>query len=121
PVSEPVELPESIPADLRGTVGLDERTHPDVRIARRAETIARLAAVARERGEVTDGLRRVLVIQGIRLTYLAAVRLAEAEGTLPPPPTAIDATALVGSLLGEMTDAVTEDTIGDIEDSGQTP
>lgn len=113
PVSQVRDLPPSVRADLRGTVGLAERTHPDVRIARRAETIARLAAVARERGEVSDGLRRVLVVQGIRLTYLGAVRLAEALGDPAPDPTAIDATALVGSLLGEEPDAVTEEALDD--------
>jgi hypothetical protein len=49
------------------------------------------------------------VIQGIRLTYLAAVRLAEAEGKPPPDSTAINATQLVGSLLAEEPDAVTEE------------
>jgi hypothetical protein len=111
PVSDPVALPPSIRSDLRGEVGLEERIHSDVRIARRAETISRLAAVARERGEVTDGLRRVLVIQGIRLTYLAAARLAEAEGEPPPDPSAIDAEALVGNLLSEEGDAPTEEEI----------
>lgn len=111
PPSEAIELPPSIRRDLRGEVGLEERMHPDVRIARRAETISRLAAVARERGEVTDGLRRVLVIQGIRLTYLAAVRFAEAEGKPAPDPSAIDATALVGSLLSEEPGAPTEEEI----------
>lgn len=111
PVSEVVQLPPSLRLDLRGTVGLEERTHPDVRIGRRAETIARLAAVARERGEVTDGLRRVLAIQGIRLTYISAVRLAEALGEPPPDPSAIDAEALVGSLLGEEPGAPTEEEI----------
>lgn len=120
PASDPVDLPDPVRHDLRGEVGIEEREHPDVRIARRAETIARLAAVARERGEVTDGLRRVLVIQGIRLTYLSAVRLAEAEGKPPPDPSAIDATALVGNLLGEEPDAPTEEEIeiSDIGDGG---
>jgi hypothetical protein len=111
PSSELIDLPTSIRCDLRGEVGLEERTHADVRIARRAETIARLAAVARERGEVTDGLRRVLVIQGIRLTYLAADRLAETEGKPSPDPAAIDARALVGTVLTEDPDAPTEEEI----------
>lgn len=109
PVSARFELPPSHRHDLRGTIGIDERTHPDVRIARRAETIARLAAVARERGEVTEGLRRVLVIQGIRLTYISAVRLAESEGRPAPDPLAIDARALVGSLLAEPWGSTTEE------------
>jgi hypothetical protein len=109
PKSEVIELPASYRHDLRGTVGIEERTHPDVRIARRAETIARLAAVARERGQVSTGLRRVLVIQGIRLTYLAAVRLAEIEGYEAPDPSAIDSTQLVGDLLEE--EEVTEEEV----------
>jgi hypothetical protein len=118
PPSEVYELPPSVAADLRGSENLPERTHSDVRIARRAETISRLAAVARERGEVSDGLRRVLVIQGIRLTYLAAVRLAEAEGNAPPDPAAIDATQLVGQLLEEEPDAVTEEELEEDIETG---
>lgn len=89
----------------------DERWHPDVRIARRAETIARLAAVARERGEVSDGLRRVLVIQAVRLTYLAAARYAQAEGKPAPNPSAIDVGQLVGTLDAEAPDAMDEDDV----------
>lgn len=101
PMSAPVPLPPSfpstlIPADLR-----EDREHPDVRIARRAETLARLAAVAHERGEVSPGLRRVIVIQAVRLADLAAARLAYAEGRKRPDPAAIDVTALVGSVLAE--------------------
>lgn len=101
PVSPVVELPPSysfdlIPEDLR-----EDREHPDVRIARRAETLARVAAVAHERGEVSNGLRRVIVIQAVRLADLAAARLAYAEGRRRPSPDAIDVTALVGNVLSE--------------------
>jgi hypothetical protein len=113
PVSKVIELPDTPRFDLRGASAVEERMHDDVRIARRAETIARLAAVARERGEVSDGLRRVLVIQGIRLTYLAAARLAYAEGKAAPDASAIDSAALVGNLLSEGADAVTEDELAD--------
>ncbi|CCQ14339.1 Excinuclease ABC C subunit domain protein (fragment), partial [Rhodococcus sp. AW25M09] len=85
-----------------------ERGHPDIRIARRAETIARLAAVTRERGEVSEGLRRVLVVQAVRLAYLSAERLAFVEGHPIPDPAAIDVTALVGSVLHEREDPATE-------------
>lgn len=114
PISTPIELPQSYRFKLVEPDEVDERRHPDVRIARRAETISRLAAVARERGEVSDGLRRVLVIQAVRLTYLAASRYAESVGEPPPDPSAIDVPALVGSLLVEEPDAVTED---DVEQS----
>jgi hypothetical protein len=108
PVSEKVEMPPS----LRWTLvddGGEERKHPDVRIARRAETISRLAAVARERGEVSEGLRRVLVVQAVRLAFIAAERLAYAEGRPPPDPTAIAVERLVGSVLYEFTDPYGED------------
>ncbi|GAA2673127.1 MULTISPECIES: GIY-YIG nuclease family protein [Actinosynnema] len=75
-----------------------ERGHPDVRIARRAETISRLAAVAHERGEVSLGLRRVLVIQAARLAHLAATRLAFAMGHDAPKPEHIHVSGLVGDV-----------------------
>lgn len=104
PISEPVPLPPSFRAPLISDETRRLRGHPDVRISRRAETISRLAAVAHERGEVSDGLRRVLVIQAIRLTYLSAVRLAYVEGREPPDPSSIDTTALVGTVLYEPSD-----------------
>lgn len=101
PVSTPVELPASyrfglVPAGMR-----EDREHPDVRIARRAETLARVAAVAHERGEVSAGLRRVVVIQAVRLADLAAARLAYAEGRARPAPDSIDVPALVGNVMAE--------------------
>jgi hypothetical protein len=104
PVSVQVELPTSRRFPLISDNTRAERGHPDVRIARRAETIARLAAVAHERGEVSDGLRRVLVIQAVRLAYLSAVRLAYVEGRVTPDPSTIDTTGLVGSVLAERSD-----------------
>nr|WP_227457246.1 GIY-YIG nuclease family protein [Micromonospora purpureochromogenes] len=104
PVSPTVDLPASGRFPLISDATRRERGHPDIRIARRAETISRLAAVAHERGEVSDGLRRVLVIQGVRLAYIAAVRLAYAEGRPTPDPSAIDVTGLVGSVLFEHED-----------------
>ena len=67
----------------------EERKHPDTRIARRAETISRLAAVARERGEVSEGLRRVLVVQAVRLAFIAAERLAFSRPDAATPTTDI--------------------------------
>ncbi len=52
------------------------RKHPDVRIARRATTIANLARVISER-DVSDGLRRTLLTQACRLERLAAQRAQE--------------------------------------------
>jgi len=104
PVSPRVELSESFRFHLVSAETRAERGHPDIRVARRAETIARLAAVAHERGEVSDGLRRVLVIQAVRLAYLAAARLAFVEGRPEPDPGAIDVARLVGSVLHEHDD-----------------
>jgi hypothetical protein len=53
-----------------------ERKHPDVRIARRAMTIANLARVISERN-VSGGLRRTLVTQAKRLERLAEQRTSE--------------------------------------------
>lgn len=49
------------------------RSHPDVRIARRAQVISRLAQVISER-KVQPGLRRVLLVQSRRLAWLAQRR-----------------------------------------------
>lgn len=108
PVLPIVDLPPSYRFSLVGETAVEERRHPDVRIARRAETISRLAAVTRERGEVSEGLRRVLVIQAVRLTYLSAARYAEALGQPPPVASAIDVKALIGELLSEVPGELTE-------------
>ncbi|MGP5265936.1 GIY-YIG nuclease family protein [Brachybacterium alimentarium] len=102
PVSPLIDLPIAhrfalVPEDMR-----EDREHPDVRIARRAETLARVAAVAHERGEVSAGLRRVIVIQAVRLADLAASRLAFSEGRRRPSPDAIDVPELVGSVTAEL-------------------
>lgn len=60
------------------------RQHPDLRIARRASTIARLAQVISERN-VSLGLRRTLVTQAKRLEALARQRFDDFEGQPPIP------------------------------------
>lgn len=118
PVSDPIELPASLRWHLIDDETRKERGHPDIRIARRAETISRLAAVARERGEVSEGLRRVLVIQAVRLAYISAERLAHVEGRKAPDPAAINVTDLVGSVMYERSDphgAVDDANAADIE------
>lgn len=104
PASARVALPASGRFLLVSEQTRRERGHPDVRIARRAETLSRLAAVAHERGEVSEGLRRALVVQAVRLAHLAAARLAHAEGRAEPDPAAIDVEGLVGSVLEEQPD-----------------
>ena len=78
--TELVELPDAfvgriIPADI-----FPQRKHPDVRIARRAATIAALARVISER-KVTKWLRGTLLTQARRLERLASERLKELAGT----------------------------------------
>lgn len=116
PVSNPVALPPSLRRPLVDDETRVVQGHPDIRIARRAETISRLADVARERGEVSDGLRRVLVIQAIRLTYLSAERLAYVEGRRVPHPSAIDADALIGSVLAEGSGTTEDDLEAELDD-----
>ncbi len=81
-----VELPKAyrrriIPADI-----FPHRTHPDVRLARRASTIASLARVISER-KVSKGLRQTLLTQARRLERLAQERL---EGLVDDDPVTKD-------------------------------
>lgn len=76
PPQSEIKLPASfkqriIPEDI-----YYKRKHPDIRIARRATTIANLARVISER-DVSSGLRRTLLTQARRLERLASHRLAE--------------------------------------------
>lgn len=71
------------PASLRGCVVSEGvarlRAHPDLRLARRALVMSRLAQVICER-EVKGGLRRVLDVQARRLAWLAERRYLETGG-----------------------------------------
>ncbi|MDB5597356.1 MAG: nuclease family protein [Hyphomicrobiales bacterium] len=73
-----------IPTPIRGRIVSDDvlrlRAHPDVRIARRAQTIAKLAQVISERELRGDGLRRVIVVQSDRLAALANKRFVDLYG-----------------------------------------
>ncbi|TDM08080.1 MAG: excinuclease ABC subunit C [Ideonella sp. MAG2] len=68
-----------IPTHVQGSIVPESvrrlRSHPDLRIARRAATLAKLAQVISER-KVQKGLRRTLLAQAKRLQALAARRLA---------------------------------------------
>ena len=70
----------SVPASYRGKLVGDDvymlRSHPDTRIARRADTIAQLAKVVSER-QVQKGLRGTLVTQARRLVWLAEQRYGD--------------------------------------------
>jgi hypothetical protein len=78
-VATPAPLPQSfrgriIPDDL-----YEDRSHPDVRIARRAQTIASLARLISER-VVGPGLRTTLLVQSQRLEALSRARLEDFAG-----------------------------------------
>jgi hypothetical protein len=71
-----IKLPQSYKQRIIPEAIYIQRKHPDVRIARRATTIANLARVISER-DVSDGLRRTLLTQARRLESLAAQRVKE--------------------------------------------
>ena len=77
-----VELPPSVRSRIIPDDLYEQRKHPDVRIARRATTIAALARVISER-EVSKGLRRTLMTQARRLERLATQRFNEIGGAVP--------------------------------------
>ena len=79
---EPIELPPSFRQRIIPDELYELRKHPDVRIARRANTIAALARVISER-DVSIGLRRTLLTQARRLELLSRQRLAEIGGNFP--------------------------------------
>ena len=73
---DPLELPPSyrgriIPDDLYA-----DRKHPDIRIARRAATIASLARLISER-QIGKGLRSTLTVQAQRLEALTSRRFED--------------------------------------------
>jgi hypothetical protein len=71
-----IELPFSIRCRIIPDFIYQNRKHPDVRIARRANTIANLARVISER-DVSAGLRVTLLTQARRLERLSSQRLHE--------------------------------------------
>lgn len=77
-----VQLPESFRGRIIPDFLYDHRKHADVRIARRANTIASLARVISER-DVSKGLRRTLLTQARRLERLARRRLEEIGEEIP--------------------------------------
>lgn len=73
-----VELPPSFRASIVPALVRESREHPDVRLARRAATMAALAKVISER-QVNTGLRVTLHTQSRRLEDLANRRLDELQ------------------------------------------
>jgi hypothetical protein len=76
PAATLISLPTSFRRRIIPEAIFHQRKHPDVRIARRATTIASLARVISER-DVSGGLRRTLLTQARRLERLAAQRVHE--------------------------------------------
>jgi hypothetical protein len=76
PPRSEIKLPESYRQRIIPDTIYGQRKHPDIRIARRATTIANLARVISER-DVSDGLRRTLLTQARRLERLASQRAQE--------------------------------------------
>lgn len=80
--------PVAIPPSFRGSIVTapirEWRDHPDTRIARRAATIARLTQRIAER-QPNIGLRRALVVQAERLTWLARKRFDALGGKAAVP------------------------------------
>lgn len=80
--AQAVEL-DALPWSFRGRIVSEAvqafRDHPDTRIARRAQTIARLAQTISER-KVQIGLRRTLLTQALRLQSLALKQYSELGG-----------------------------------------
>ena len=71
-------VPIALPTSYRGRIIPDElfedRNHPDIRLARRAATVASLARLISER-EVKRPLRNTLLVQCRRIEWLARTRL----------------------------------------------
>jgi hypothetical protein len=79
PATKKIELPPSVRGRIIPESIYEQRKHADIRIARRANTIAALARVISERA-VSSGLRRTLVTQARRLEKLAAERFDAVSG-----------------------------------------
>ncbi len=72
--TELIVLPESIRESILSAKSRRQREHPDLRLARRARTIANLARIISER-KVKIGIRKTLWAQAKRLEHLAQIRL----------------------------------------------
>lgn len=72
--TEKICLPDSMRLRILAHEPQDEREHPDIRLARRAQAMANLARVIGER-KVRSGIRRTLWAQARRLETLAKERL----------------------------------------------
>ncbi|MQY23568.1 GIY-YIG nuclease family protein [Nocardia macrotermitis] len=74
--TDAVELPKSIRGRIIPAEIWEDRVHADVRIARRANHVARLAQLISER-QVEYGIRNTLHLQAQRLEWLSKKRLSD--------------------------------------------
>ncbi|MDE0668116.1 MAG: GIY-YIG nuclease family protein [bacterium] len=79
--TELIDLPPSVRGALLSEDARQSREHPDLRLARRARTIADRARVISER-QVKLGIRQTLWVQSRRLEHLARARLGELGGSV---------------------------------------
>lgn len=79
PAAPDREIPKCIEGRIVGSDVREVRQHPDLRIARRAQTIARLAQIIAGR-DVQAGLRRALATQADRLSWIANERFTAVGG-----------------------------------------
>ena len=77
--AEMIDLPPSVRGAILPAEDRQGREHPDLRLARRARTIADLARVISER-QIGIGIRRTLWVQSQLLEHLARTRLEELGG-----------------------------------------
>ena len=83
PKAKTIKMPPSVRGRIIPGPVYKFRKHADIRIARRASTIAALARVISERS-VASGLRKTLLVQARRLERLAKSRHEETQGTEEP-------------------------------------
>lgn len=79
PPADACDVPDPISGQIVSELVRHVRQHPDTRLARRAQTIARLAQIVAAR-DIGVGLRRTLVTQADRLAWLANARFAALGG-----------------------------------------
>lgn len=77
-----VEIPASYEGRIATEKIMEMRDHPDIRIARRAQTLAALATIISER-RVGKGIRVTLLTQAKRLQWLAERRAMDAPDAGP--------------------------------------
>ena len=78
PPTELIAMPQSYRGSVRPARLRTQREHPDVRLARRARTIANLARIVSER-KVGIGIRNTLLVQARRLEHLARQRIVQLD------------------------------------------